>query len=262
MRQIPNLFLAVAMSVGAPGLVFSQVCPSDCAAPCLSTAPCASYEAPACHGCAPTPTCETRTVSRPFFSWQKIQINTLDRAKDKCSSCPCPQTYCQPQAVMAVPQMTFQPVQVQMTAFQPVMTQAVQSIPVQAVQSIPVQQFQAVQQVPVQAVQSIPVQQFQAVQQIPVQAVQSMPVQQVQMVQQVPTQALQSTATQSQCDCNTILNNIKDLKEQVEELKKKVNGDGTVADLERRVKQREEEDKIQSETLAEIRDYLKAHHKE
>ena len=105
MRQIPNLFLAVAMSVGAPGLVFSQICPSDCAAPCLSTAPCASYEAPACQGCAPTPTCETRTVSRPFFSWQKIQINTLDRAREKCSSCPCPQTYCQPQAVMAMPQI-------------------------------------------------------------------------------------------------------------------------------------------------------------
>ena len=110
--------------------------------------------------------------------------------------------------------MALRPVQVQMTAFQPVAVQ-------QVAQVAAVQQVQQVA-----AVQQVPVQQVAAVQQVP--------------VRQVAVQQVQPQRTLVAVSANDVVNDLKDLKERVEELADQIEEQADTRDLERRIAQNEE----------------------
>ena len=134
---------------------------------------------------------------------------------------------------MAMPMMTMQPVQLQMTAYQPVMMAAPQFV-----QAAP--QMMAAPQFVQAAPQMVAAPQF----------VQAAP----QMVQVAPRpQAVLQTALDD--DCTDLCGKLKQLKKDVEELKARVDAQ---KDVESRVATLEEHSKLHTEILKEVKDYIQS----
>lgn len=150
---------------------------------------------------------------RPFFNWTKIEVNNRERC---CSS--------QSDAsAQSVPMMTYQPVQLQMTAYQPMMA---------APQFIAAPQF----------VQAAP---------------QMISVPQVQQVMFRPQAAVAAAPTSSDdCSLNNVCDKLEALKRRVDELADKVASQKDSSELERRVTQLEESGKLQTEILLEMKQYF------
>ncbi len=185
---------------------------------------------------------------RPLFNWTKIEIEN----REKCCQ---PQAQCcqTAQQTMAMPMMTMQPVQLQMTAYQPVMMAAPQFVQA-APQMVAAPQF--VQAAP----QMVAAPQF-------VQAAPQM-VAAPQFVQAAPQMVAarpQVAEPQASDDCRTVedaCRKIRELKDRVDELAKKMDS-GSNPELSQKIAQHEEAIKrletasnLQTEILQDMKKFF------
>jgi len=213
-----------------PNCAVPPVCSPTCAVPsgcssCGSTGnECNSCYQPQAMNCEPRQGGMFRC--RPLFNWTHIKVESREKC---CKGQSDPGT--QTAATQSVPMMSFQPVQLQMTAYQPMMVQQMVAAP-QFVQAAP------------QFVQSAP------------QFVQAAP----QMVQQVAFRP-QAAATQSSDDCNlaNVCDKLAALTDRMKALEERVatsSSSGNSSDIEKRMTDAEKAIKLQTEILGEIRDKL------
>lgn len=261
--RVAAAMMLMSLSVGSS---FGQSCAPTCAAPmdpsCAVPPAVCDPNCAAPSGCSQcnqsTGSCyQPQTVNctpqhrglfgcglRPLFSWTKIEVES----KEKC--CKSQDQCCQPQ----VAALTYQPVQLQMTAYQPMIatTQFVAAQPMvaapQFVAAAP--QFVSAQPMLTAAPQMIAAQQFVAAPQVAA-VQQAQPT--VLRVQSAPQAAAQST---DECDLQVLCEKLKTLESRVNELQNKVGSQSDTSDLERRVQQLEESEKLQTDILKEMKVYF------
>lgn len=175
---------------------------------------------------------------RPLFNWTHIQVDNREKCCQPQAQC------CQPaQQTMAMPMMTMQPVQLQMTAYQPVMAAPQYVAAPQFVQAAP--QMMAAPQFVQAAPQMIAAPQFVASPQFAVRP--------------------QVAEPQGTDDCRTVedaCRKIRELKERVDELAKKMES-GNNPELEQKIGQHDEAIKrletasnLQTEILQDMKKFF------
>lgn len=264
-KAVAALALAAALAPSA----YAQSCSPTCAAPQGPI-----YPVPPVPGCEPTcaapsecstggnncNTCyQPQQINaapqhrglfgcRPLFNWTKIEVES----REKCCQpqAQCCQTTAQP--TMAMPMMTMQPVQLQMTAYQPVMMAAPQYVQA-APQMMAAPQMVAAPQFVQAAPQMVAAPQF----------VQAAP--QMVAAPQMAYARPQVAEPQGSDDCRTVedaCRKIRELKDRVDELAKKMES-GSNPDLAQKIAQHEEAIKrletasnLQTEILQDMKKFF------
>jgi hypothetical protein len=161
-----------------------------------------------------------------LFNWTKIEVEGCDDCKRDRRRRQCCEPHCQPacQAVQAAP-MAFQPVQVQFTAYQPMMM---------APQFIAAPQVMAA----------------------PMMAPMAAPVSYAPAAPMSFRPAAAPHAAADDCNLSNVCDRLKALQDRVDALTQRMDAQKDTSELERRVTQLEESSKLQTEILQEMRTYF------